>query len=231
MTLEQLRALTLFNLDALLTVLGRMRVQGLKVVNKEAEDWYDRLSSPEMPEREAIEAEFATYKQELIIAEEARLAEIARVEAFRSRWNAIEDVRGALQEAGMDLANPLMELERIIRENDLTAMALLEASGRTWSKAQEDEREVEDNIQRGRALSRICDRVYHYVLGANRKRKLDSQKGDLMEMLFEDILKALKNGRADKAAVMIQSVPVDGEIVTLKMKKHALKVLSDAAKL
>lgn len=110
MTLEQINALTTEDVEQILL---------------------ERLG---MTEEEAtladIDDEFELYKSELIAAENARLAEIARQEDLariadiKARWNAIPDIRLALAGAGNNAPNPPIELQRIIDEND---QAMLEA--------------------------------------------------------------------------------------------------------
>jgi len=74
-----------------------------------------------------LDAEFLVYKQELIDAENARLAELARVQDIKDRWAALQDERFAVHKAGYDIPNLALELKRIIKENDVVRLAEYEA--------------------------------------------------------------------------------------------------------
>lgn len=51
--------------------------------------WYDKLEMENKPTLEQFEAEFQVYLNELLEIEEARLAEIARIEDIKTRWENI----------------------------------------------------------------------------------------------------------------------------------------------
>lgn len=91
---------------------------------------YDRFmvhASIIKPTLQRITDEFLEYKSELIAIENARLAEIARVQDIKDRFNALSDVRMAISKANLNIANPTKELERIIKENDQEMLASLES--------------------------------------------------------------------------------------------------------
>jgi len=145
MTLEQIAALTVE--DVYKTLLDR--ILDLSVV-PEGEEWvtlhedeelpfYDRLIiHPTLvkPSMELLEAELVTYKAELTIIEEARLAEEARIEDFTARLAALKNLRSSMGKAGLNQPNAKVLVKRIIEENDLTALEALEA---TASSVQDDE--------------------------------------------------------------------------------------------
>lgn len=80
------------------------------------------------PNLARIEEEFEEYKQELIDAENARLAEIARIQDIKDRFNSISDIRLTIDKAGLSITNPAIELKRIIEENDQSRLEVLEAA-------------------------------------------------------------------------------------------------------
>jgi hypothetical protein len=83
--------------------------------------YYDGVS---IADDEELEAELVLYKIELVFAEEARLAEIARVEAMKVRFSAISDLRLSMHRIGDQTPNmALFELDIISTNN----VALLEA--------------------------------------------------------------------------------------------------------
>lgn len=47
---------------------------------------------------------------------------------LKERLDKIDDLHGAFYKAGIDVQNPALEIEKIIKENDTEKVALLEAS-------------------------------------------------------------------------------------------------------
>lgn len=82
---------------------------------------YERMSVGEglvKPSESELNAILEVIKSELIAAENARLAEIARREALQARLSAISDIYGAVYKAGYSISNPALEEKRIIDEDD-----------------------------------------------------------------------------------------------------------------
>jgi hypothetical protein len=242
MTLEQIQSMTLDNSFAEIMGVWVLtnapegnpgsyvyRVLGERDASGDAYDRMEMADGFERPTRKALVDILDARKAELVAIEEARLAEVARVAAIRARWSAIADIRGAMNRAGISTSNPATELERIIKDDDVLTLELLEESADLWDAQVASRLAIDSDIERGRRIQVVCDRVYQYILGFNRRRGLSSQKGDLMEMRFRDALSALKNGRADKAYGLIQGVDVDGDLTTDEMKRNALGILADAA--
>lgn len=75
----------------------------------------------------ALDAELEVYREELRIAEQARLDEAARVQNIKDRWEALGDDRLAVHKAGYSMPNLAIELKRIIEENDVIRLAEYEA--------------------------------------------------------------------------------------------------------
>jgi len=92
---------------------------------------YEQLNvhtSLQKPTLQDFEDELVAYKSELVVEEEARLAEVARVQDIQDRFEALKDVTGALFTAGIVCCNWALERDRIINDNDQIALEAIEAA-------------------------------------------------------------------------------------------------------
>ena len=138
MTLEQLYALELSN-DRIFTVLRRMVDFGSVpaghnqyTLSDEEGTFYSRLQLHESlikPSYEEVQSEFATYKQELIDAEQSRLAEVARVDSIVQRLSVILDPNIPLLRLGLLNSQPnyAMIYKGIVDQNDTQLLEQIES--------------------------------------------------------------------------------------------------------
>lgn len=232
--IDQINALTLE--DVLYIVLDRILdlsgITGPAYMLDEDESlpFYDRIivnQSLVKPPLATLEQELSDYKAELVAAENARLAEIARVKDIRDRFNAIKDIRGAINKANLSVTNPAIELERIVKEDDQVMLGIIE------TKAAEFDAEVAKNEVRsqrkalGRQSRLISEEILDIVAGHSIQNNLNPAQKDQMEVDFASILQALKVNRPKKAKALILAVQPDGVLVTQEMKDEILEVYSN----
>lgn len=86
-----------------------------------------RIGEETDPEDGSLEAELEVYKQILIGAENERLANVARVENFTTRLNAIPDFRWTTDAIGCGIPNLKTLKNQIISTNNLELLEALEA--------------------------------------------------------------------------------------------------------
>lgn len=119
MTLEKIDSLTFE--DVGIKILRRLLSDSFHLV-PENEEWVeaDLTLHPALPvpTQEEIDAELTAYKAELRATEEARLAEVARVDAIKARWEAIEDAPYLLSLFIPSPINAELELAKIIESDD-----------------------------------------------------------------------------------------------------------------
>ena len=80
------------------------------------------------PTYDSLLLEWETWQAELEAIRLAIIAEANRIKDIKDRWNAIGDIRLALEELNIKIGNAALELDRIIIEDDQTRLADLEAA-------------------------------------------------------------------------------------------------------
>lgn len=115
------------------------------------------LPAGESPSQEQLEAEFLVYKQELIDAENARLAEEARIADLKARFSAMSDI-GLLQGVtGISnihayFRDSILGIDKDQAENNMLAlesayeMAESEMNADAWLKNRQSEYAKLDNM-------------------------------------------------------------------------------------
>jgi len=116
---------------------------------------YDRLKEPK-PKFEELQAKLELYKASLFEQEDLRIAEVARVEDLKNRWNAIFDCPYIVRRLYPTVNNPLKKFNDMLSKDKATqAEALMkaietEAAVRDaellaeQTKAEERENEIKD---------------------------------------------------------------------------------------
>lgn len=201
--------------------------------DSEGRDVFDRsweaAISPDgytKPSDAELEAEFEVYRQELIDAENFRLAEIARISAWKSRYNAIDDKRMAAFEAGINESNLDKYFNDAIKNGNEVPLLAIEAG---WAIAQpklnlEKEKRLREKmgaVARGR-----CTRALNRIAGWNIQRELTTSQITQMETSFAPILQALSNLRPDTAKTLISVIEPDDNLVTQQMLDEVLEALN-----
>jgi hypothetical protein len=194
--------------------------------------FYDRVIMNQAlvkPPLSNIQAELVEYQNELRVVEQARLDEIARVEAIKVRWNAISDVRGALSEAGIsDVPNTAIELKRIIDENDEARLSLLESSAAAWDVKVAAQAVKNSRKNAGKAARKVCEDVIDLIAGFNLERSLTTEQITQMQSTFADANALLKNNQPWGAKAAIEAITPDGTLVTQEMKDAALAEFAES---
>ena len=235
MNFEQINGLTLEKTYSIL--LGRILdlsvvpngEQFVSLHSNEELDFYDRiLLHPNLvkPSLEVLNSELVSYKQELTDAEQARLDEVARVDNIVSRFEAIDNLQGAMEESGLFFRNPALELKRIISEDDQERLELLESSLASFKDKESAKKIKSDRKEKGKLARQACEEVLEVVAGFNIERSLTKEQKDQMESENADLLQALMSKRPGKfKSLMVAKVP-DGVLLTQEMKDEVLEVLA-----
>ena len=195
----------------------------------ESMSYYDRViinSKLVKPTLERLNEELAEYKSELLVVENARLAEVARVQAITDRWNAIPNHRGAYHEAKVLVSNLKLDLKRIIKENDTSTLDLLEDKSVIYQGKESVDRSRELRKKKGSGARKICTEILDIIAGYNIENSLSTAQKDGLEASYGPIVQALTINRPMKAKPLLVAVPVDGTIVTQEMKDEILEVYS-----
>ena len=173
------------------------------------------------PTLEELEAELILLKAELTAIEDARLAEIARVQDINDRWSAMTDIR-----AVTSIQNPALELKRIIRENDQAALETLEAA---WVIHNQDMVVKAAEQQADEMLSQLLDSItgcIKIVAKFNMTSGLTSIQKDDQEEMYADVFKALKDYRPGKFKKYVTALIPDKTLVTQTLKDELLNYLT-----
>jgi len=173
------------------------------------------------PTLEAAQADFLIYKQELLDAENARLAEIARVEDIKSRWSLVTDIR-----AVVNASNPALELKRIIDEDDQATLTQIELDWDSHASDLSSKHEKSVRKELGKRAREACLGALDVVAGWNLERELTTDQVDQMTSSFSTILQLLQSNRFSSARAAIVEITPDGTLVTQEMKDEILEQLT-----
>lgn len=191
----------------------------------ENKSFYDRVivhQSLVKPSLELFEAELEELKSELNAIENARLAEIARVDDINSRFNAIPDIRGAIVKASLDIPNPAIELKRIIEENDQDRLSALEASGAQFDLEYSKKLEIDSKVAIGSKVKSIAEGLLSIISAHVIENNFTDDDDDTLIANHGDIFQALQSNRITKAKGLIQAIMPDGTLVTSGLKQRLL---------
>lgn len=188
--------------------------------------FYDRiLIHPSLvkPSLEVLNQELAAYKSELEAAEQARLDEIARVEDIKTRFEALVDVRGAIFKAGLDIPNPLIELKRIIAEDDTERLSLLESMDALYQSEDLPKQQVKRAASNILRIINGCVEIviFHNIANGLSTAQKDQQKAD-HAALFQH----LQDYRPAKFRQAVEALVPNGVETTQEMKDELLAFLT-----
>jgi len=187
--------------------------------------FYDRiLCHPSLvkPSKELMDAELVAYKQELTEYEQARLDELARVEAIKDRFEALNDVHGAFLQAGFNVRNPAKELERIILEDNNDMLDALESADVDFQDVIEDQK-FDEYASKVVDIVNMCVKI---VIKHNLKNGLSTSQKDQQKASHADLFGDLNDYRPAKFKVKLAASTPDGVVVTQAMKDELLTYLS-----
>jgi hypothetical protein len=186
-----------------------------------------RLEEKELEVTEiTLKNELQLYKQELIEIENARLAELARINDIKSRWNSMPDIRLALTSLGNYIPNPAIELKRIIAEDDQDYLAQLESAYVIESNNLANKAIKEQRKNSGRIAREACLSALDIIAGYNIERNLTKEQKDQMLVNFSGILQALQSNRPGLALALITATEPDGVLITQEIKDEVIADLN-----
>lgn len=175
-----------------------------------------------------LEAELQELKNELTDIERARIDEINRVADIRSRFNAISDIRGALNKAGLKIGNPALELKRIIEENDQFRLSALESAFSEFEAEQNEAKQKKEEMKIANALVDICLECVKIVMKHNIKNGLSKEQKDQQALDYSDLFDSLSKWRPGKLKSSISATTPDGVLVKQDLKDELLNFLSES---
>lgn len=206
MTLEQINELTVTQVQDILGRRLRDKSEEINAIN--------------------LEAELDLYKQELIAEENARIAEANRIRDIKERWSAMPDIRLAFNEIGSSVANPAIELKRIIAEDDQQMLSDLETAYVVALNKIAEERSKNAIRENGKMARECCFEILDVIAGWNIQRNLTKEQKDNMVVTFAQPLQALQVYRPGLAKSLIEEITPDNDLVTNEMKEDILSVFT-----
>lgn len=231
MTLQEIDQLTLESriyviLDRLLDL--SVLNQGEEILSIiEAENYYDsvvlnsKLTKPSLIE---LEQELNIIKDELRVIENARLAEVERVTAIENRWQALDDIHGVYLHLNISVRNPMLDLKRIIDENDVDYLSNLETAHSEIVAAESLKSSNENLVELGKNNRLICQEILDLIDGHVMDKNFTSEQKDQMETDYSQIMSALSFKRILKAKALIQAIDTSSSVITEDMKTSILAV-------
>jgi len=181
---------------------------------------YDKLflhRSFTKPTLAKYKAEFKKYKAELKAVEDARLADIAKVKDMTARIAKLQDFHSIQQLAGLpNTPNSAVELKRILDDRDDATLAKLEAvlPAHLAKKAKDEIKRVRKD--KGSKKKRVCEEILDLINGENDEAAKTEAEVDAMILSFKAIYDALKERRPAKVRRLVELIPYDGSIDSLK---------------
>lgn len=231
MTLEQINALILE--DRMVDIFSRLIEGDYSIeVDEEIDDLYDSLTviGADKPTREAAEAEFLVYQQELIDQENARLAEVARLQDLTDRIAALSDKSAAHTSLNPDVPNAalwikenILEAESVTAEANMVALESADAS----EKATRDAEQARAAIRaKGKLAKNACDAALAIINGYGQDLT-EQEESDLMAN-HGAALQLLQLNKAWSFKSYIEAIdPVNDSVITAQMKQDLLDELAD----
>jgi hypothetical protein len=181
------------------------------------------------PTLEEFEAELVKYKQELIDIENERL----RIEALMERWNTL-----ARRDAGIPafyrlvkfVANAQYYMLVMIKNKKQAVeaealMTALELEDAKIVKENADRKKRDDLIAIGRKEKEQCENVNYLLAGYNTLRELTPQQSAKLKSDFKSVKDKLNESNPKEAKTALESLAVDGTIITNEIKEALLKEL------
>ena len=215
MTLTEINALTIddFYYQLSTRLINGIQPNEIQIIDKTF-DGCIISSNYVKPTLAEYESEFLVLKQELIDAENARLAEVARREAMQLRIDKLVDYHIISSNIGKHQANEKVEYKRIIDENDIITLEELEAENaiHVIKKAKKESREIQKRL--GNKRDQACKDCLAIIRGENLgKTKTEI---DAMKLAFSEIYTRLSDGSPELARLAIEAIPNDGVVDLLK---------------
>jgi len=195
--------------------------------------YYERITLHEsltLPSSDDFDAEFIIYKNELIQEINNRYDELERIYSITERYNAIEDIRGAINEAGLDesIPNVKIELKRIIKENDITQLELLENSGAAFIGKEAIKAQKIVRKEKGKKARMLCTDILDLMAGFNLERELTSEQINELKTTFAAINGYLMSNQPWAAKVLIDAIEPDDVLVTAEIKQAILNEFTES---
>ena len=199
---------------------------------KTAPEDYDTLELHELltkPTLKEFEDELLVYKQELTDIENERL----RIEALMERWNTL-----TRRDAGVPafyrlikfVANAQYYMLVMIKNKKQAVeaealMTALELEDAKIVKENADRKKRDDLIAIGRKEKEQCENVNYLLAGYNTLRELTPQQATKLKSDFKSVKDKLDESNPKEAKTALESLTVDGTIITTEIKEALLKEL------
>lgn len=184
------------------------------------------------PTKAAITNEIEVYKSELIVIEQARLDELARVQNLIDRIAALDEPDYAHAVLNSSIPNAILHRKVTILKNANHAEAeanlvILEAKDVELAslKAAKEANMVKKKL--GKIKRKVCEEILNLIAGNNSEANLSEAQIDSMETLYTDITTALRSSRAKKAKRLITEATPDGVFITESFKTLILQEFTE----
>lgn len=142
------------------------------------------------------------------------------------RFNNISDIHGVFNTLNKTISNPLIELNRIINENDITTLELYESTWINTVKPFNDDYVLrKQKKETGKAIRKVCESVLDLIAGYNIESNLTAEQVTELENTFSTIAMYLRANRPFSAKPLIEAIVPDETLVTTEMKTAILKEL------
>jgi hypothetical protein len=173
---------------------------------------YERLilnSKIIRPQLSEFESDLEIYKEELrfkLKEEELKAIEDARVVEWKSRLDALPNLREIAEEQDFSESNIETLKYKFIKNKTLTDLENLEALSATKATEKEQLDAIWAKVERGKEIRELCLVILDLVTGFNDESGLDETTLDAMEEELEPIRAKLAKNRPMKAKKMIEGV-------------------------
>jgi len=144
------------------------------------------------------------------------------------RFKAISNIRLVLDSQNLLIANPGVELKRIIEEEDVEFLEQLEAWSAEVAETTAKKEQQEARKAQGRLIRETANELLDTITGFNLERELTVEQLNFMEGIYAPILQAISIGRIFKAKPLIEAIEVNDLFITQEMKDEILQVYVDA---
>ena len=173
-----------------------------------------------------LNAEFLVYQQELLNEENARLAEIARMQDLKDRVKALKDINRTHFNLNPDIPNVTLWIKENIYEADPTSaennLQALETEDANVKTAKDAQVVIDNKVATGQFVRKVCSYILDLVIGNNKEKNLTEAQLNQMEVDYANVFKHLQNYRPIDAKNAIVAMSPDGTLVTQADKDEYL---------
>lgn len=148
--------------------------------------------------------------------------------SIENRLNALDEATIAIYCSNNNISNRSIEIQRIISEEDLTAVVEMESMNASIVDQINNLAAREARKLAGRKAKLVCQEVLDLIAGFNIERALTVEQIATLKTTFATIKEYLNDSQPWSAKAEVEALTPDGTLVTQEMKDDILQEFSES---